>query len=405
MQVRTIDGDELVAWVEASHVPFANRSSATEEAEFRRTRIDFARTWAAVEADHIVGTLRSFATEMTLAGGGGLIADAVTNVGVSPTHRRQGVMTTLVHNALRMAANRQEPLSILIAAEYPIYGRFGYGPATEHASYAIDTRRAQFRGSAYGRVQLVEADVGRQAAMRVFDEFRRLHPGAIVRREYWWDLDMGLIEAFGQPRWRGFCVVYRDVDDQPKGLLRYHVDETWDQRLPKGTVVIDELLSVTPAAYAALWRYCCELDLVTSISAGDRRVDEPLPWLLSDARAVRQTARADFLWVRILDVPRALSTRGYLYEGRAVFDVIDSLGYGAGRFVLEAGPAGARCQTTTESAELSLGVQALGAAYLGGTNVSALVEAGLIEEHTPGAADSLDALLRTRRAPWCNTWF
>jgi predicted acetyltransferase len=385
-------------------VPFFNHPAA-DEVEFRRPYTDFDRAWAAVDGDGIVGTLSSFATELTLPGEAGLPADAVTNVGVSPTRRRQGIMSTLVEAALRKAAEREEPLSILIAAEYPIYGRFGYGPSTEHASYTVDSRRARFTDSAEGGVQLVEASVARQAAPQVYAEFRRLHTGAIGRRDPRWDLDFGLIEAYGRPRWKGFCVLYRDAADRVKGVLRYHVDMVWDQRLPKSTLAIDELLSVTPAAYAALWRYCCELDLVTSITADERRVDEPLPRLLSDARAVRQTARADFLWVRILDVPRTLSARGYLSEGRCVLEVVDARGYAAGRFVLLAGPQGATCQRTDESAELSLGVAALGAAYLGGTSVSALHEVGLIDEHTPGAVDRLDALLRTRRPPWSNTWF
>jgi predicted N-acetyltransferase YhbS len=149
MQVRTIEADELAAWVEAIHLPFFNHP-ATDEVEFRRPHTDFDRAWAAVEGDGIVGTLSSFATELTLPGAGGLPADAVTNVGVNPTHRRQGIMSKLVLAALVKAVEREEPLSILIAAEYPIYGRFGYGPATEHASYTVDSRRARFTGSAGG---------------------------------------------------------------------------------------------------------------------------------------------------------------------------------------------------------------------------------------------------------------
>jgi predicted acetyltransferase len=404
MEIRTIDADELTAWVEAIHVPFFNHPAA-DEVEFRRPYTDFNRAWEALDGEGIVGTLSSFATELTLPGEGGLPADAVTNVGVKPTHRRQGIMSNLVQAALHKAVEREEPLSILIAAEYPIYGRFGYGPATEHASYTVDPRRARFKASAEGGAKLVEASVARHAAPSVYDEFRRLHAGAIGRRDPLWDIDFGLIEAYGGPRWKGFCVLYRDAADQVKGVLRYHVDQAWDQRVPKSTLAIDELLSVTPAAYGALWRYCCELDLVTSITAGDRRIDEPLPWLLSDARAVRQTGRADFLWVRILDVPRSLSSRGYVQSGRCVFEVADTLGYGAGVFALEAGPQGATCRPTQESAELTLGVAALGAAYLGGTSVTALHEVGLIDEHTPGAVDRLDALLRTRRPPWSNTWF
>src|SRR4030081_3313820 len=82
MQVRTIQADELVAWVEAIHVPFYNRP-ATDEAEFRRPHIDLDRAWAAIDGERIVGTLSSFATELTLPGQAGLVADAVTNVGVN----------------------------------------------------------------------------------------------------------------------------------------------------------------------------------------------------------------------------------------------------------------------------------------------------------------------------------
>jgi predicted acetyltransferase len=100
-----------------------------------------------------------------------------------------------------------------------------------------------------------------------------------------------------------------------------------------------------------------------------------------------------------------MAARGYVSEGRLAFEVVDPLGYAAGRFVLEAGPHGATCQPTLESAELSLSVAALGAAYLGSHTVSTLDEVGLLDEHQVGAIDRLDTLLRTRRPPWCNTWF
>ena len=97
MQVRTIEQQELVAWVAANHVPFLETGSITDEAEYRRTRIDFERTWATFDGEQIVGTLRSFETPLTVPGGEQLAVDAVTNVAVSPTHRRRGVMTGLIH--------------------------------------------------------------------------------------------------------------------------------------------------------------------------------------------------------------------------------------------------------------------------------------------------------------------
>jgi predicted acetyltransferase len=405
MQVRTIDQQELVAWVAANHVPFLETGSITDEAEYRRTRIDFERTWATFDGEQIVGTLRSFATPLTVPGGAQLAVDAVTNVAVSPTHRRRGVMTGLIQNTLAKAAERGEPASILIAAEYPIYGRFGYGPATEHASYTLDTHLARIAMARVGSVEVVAPEVARQAAQPVFEQFRSQQAGAIRRRDYGWDIDFGLSEWPERPRWKGFCVLYSDPTGAPRGYLRYHVDSNWEHRLPRNKVVVDELVSVTPTAYTELWRYLTELDLVATVSADDRPVDEPLYWQLADARALRQTSRDDFLWLRVLDAPAALSARTYASANRAVIEIVDPLGYANGRVALEAGPDGATCRPTSESADVSIPIGALGAAYLGGPSLAVMQHAGLIDEHQSGAVARLDAQFASRPAPWCNTWF
>jgi len=405
MQVRTIEADELVGWVEAFHVPFLETGPAVDEAEFRRSRIDFDRTWGAFEGERIVGTLRSFDTQLTVPGGGMLAADAVTNVAVHPTHRRRGVMSGLIQNALARAAERQETFSILIAAEYAIYGRFGYGPATEHVSYTLDTHRARFLKSAEGNVEIVSAAVAREEAPRIFEQFRRQQPGAIGRHEYRWDTGLGLQEWPGQQRWKGFCGLYRDPTGTPRGFVQYHADSHWDHRVPRNKIMVDELLSLTPAAYIGLWRFLSELDLVATVSAEDRPVDEPLHWQLADARALRQEWRADFLWVRVLDVVTALESRRYSTRDRAVIEVVDPLGHASGRFALEGGPDGSTCRATSESADVSMGVGALSAAYLGGPSLVIMHQAGVIDEHRPGAVARLNAQLTTHPAPWCNTWF
>ena len=405
MQVRTIEQQELVAWVAANHVPFLETGSITDEAEYRRTRIDFERTWATFDGEQMVGTLRSFETPLTVPGGEQLTVDAVTNVAVSPTHRRRGVMTGLIHNTLAKAAERGETASILIAAEYPIYGRFGYGPTTEHASYTLDTHVARIATARVGGVEVVAPEVARQAAQPVFEQFRSRQAGAIRRREYSWDIDFGLSEWPGRPRWKGFCVLYSDPTGTPRGYLQYHVDSNWEHRVPRNKVIVDELVSVTPTAYTELWRYLTELDLVATVSADDRPVDEPLYWQLADARALRQTARSDFLWLRVLDAPAALSARAYATANRAVIEIDDPLGYANGRFALEAGPDGATCRPTSENADVSIGIGALGAAYLGGPSLAVMHRAGLVDEHHAGAVARLDAQFASRPAPWCNTWF
>ena len=142
-----------------------------------------------------------------------------------------------------------------------------------------------------------------------------------------------------------------------------------------------------------------------TVKAVDRPVDDTLPWLLENARAVRKAGWADFLWVRLLDVPAAMAARSYGTAGRLVLEVTDPLGFAAGRFALDASPEGATCVSTDERADLTIPVRTLGAAFLGGMRLSTLHAAGWLDEHTPGAVARGDAILAGGVAPWCNTWF
>jgi predicted acetyltransferase len=174
---------------------------------------------------------------------------------------------------------------------------------------------------------------------------------------------------------------------------------------PKGTLTVTELVAATADAYLRLWRYCCEVDLITRVQASDRPIDEPLVWLLRDGRALRQTGRFDFLWVRILDIATSLAGRRYGTEDRLVLEVSDPLGITGGRFALEAGPAGAACVPTKDTAELSMPVDALGALYMGGNSAVTLGRVGRIDEHAIGALARADVMFRTPLPPWCSTWF
>ena len=82
----------------------------------------------------------------------------------------------------------------------------------------------------------------------------------------------------------------------------------------------------------------------------------------------------DDVWVRLLDVPAALSARSYASAGRIVLEVIDDDlgGYGAGRFVLDADGGGADCRPTSDSPDLRIGQRALASCYLGGFSLQQL---------------------------------
>jgi predicted acetyltransferase len=407
IDVRRIRDDELREFIETSSAGFLERPDVDKITEEVRPLWDLDRTWAAFDDGRMCGTYRSWATELTVPGGKRLPAAAVSAVTVLPTHRRRGILRAMVEAEHEATRQRAEAFGLLYAAEYPIYGRFGYGPGLREATLTLDTRKTDFHADASGRVELAKADADTLAAIKaVFEEWRLRQPGEIRRRDYRWEFDLALRESVWEPPWKGFIALHRDPAGSVDGYARFHADDKWEQRQPGLTVTIDELHALNDAAYLSLWRFLAEMDWAAKIKAERRIPSERLPWLLTNARALDVSDVGDGMWVRIFDVARALEARTYDREGNVVFEVIDPEAPGGHtRVKLNAGPSGATCVRTDSAADLTLDISALGAAYLGG---SSLRDAGLafgVEEHRAGALADADALFRTLDEPWCSTFF
>ncbi len=214
--------------------------------------------------------------------------------------------------------------------------------------------------------------------------------------------------TFGEA-WKGFLVLHRDAAGGVDGYARYSTKTEWPDHIPQGTVEVEDLHATTHEAYAALWRYLASIDLVTVVRAESRRCSEPLPWLATNQRAVRQSSAIDGLWVRPVDVPRALEARAWERAGSLVLDVSEpgdeSRVAGTGRWLLDVSPDGARCTSTDRSADLALPLAAIGAALLGGTRLRDVVLTTGCDEARPGALALADSLFRTADEPWCSTGF
>lgn len=404
VEVRTIQEDEVDRWVTAMATGFLGHTHEGEGA-YRRPGMDLERTRGAFDEDEVVGTLRSFPTELTVPGGRTIRASALTNVSVTATHRRMGLMTRMITPDLRESRERGEAVSILIAAEWPIYGRFGYGPSTEHALWEADTGLARFAREVPCTVELIDKPILRRVGPRVYERYRLAQPGAIGRTERWWDELTGVVPRPFDPPKPGFIAIAVDDAGEAQGYLRYHVEDKWNARRPDGTLFVDELVGATADATARLWRYCLEVDWIARVRAQDRPADEVLPWLLRDGRGARQLERDDFMWVRVLDVRGALEGRSYSAPGRLVLDVIDSMGISSGRYALEAGEDTVTCGSTSESADLTMPVSTLGMLCLGGASLPLLADAGLLQEERSGALRRAHRMFRSDVTPHCNTWF
>ncbi|WP_329288688.1 GNAT family N-acetyltransferase [Streptomyces sp. NBC_01455] len=408
IDVRPITETEIPDWIRALNTGFL-RSPAVSEQETadRGAYMLLPRTLGAFDAGRCVATFRSFPQQLTTVGGAHVPAEAITNVSVTATHRRRGLLTRMMGTALTAAKERGDVVATLIAAEYPIYGRYGFGPATTATQWTVDVPRTgldrRWSGPADGgRIDLVDGEEVRKTGPELHARLSRTQPGVVSRVERWWQVNTGALKPDGTTWTEPFYAVYRSADGEVEGLVAYKSDDNWgDAKQPLNTATVKWLIGVTPAAERALWHYLCSIDWITKVKTGWRAPDDLLPDFLPDPRAARITTQADWLWVRILDVVRAMEARTYAGSGTLVLDVTDGDGLSAGRYRLDAGPDGAVCAPTGQSADLTLDVRELSALWLGEASAVRLAALGRVREEREGAASVADALLRTSRRPWC----
>jgi predicted acetyltransferase len=382
-----------------------------ESADERQLRYDrsFERrnsaVWDDSSADPLIpiATISSWISDLTLPGERGIPAWSITSVTVAPTHRRRGIARDLLGAELRTAASLGVPVAVLTVSEATIYGRFGFAPSAMSADWTIDTTRAKWIGpTPGGRVQLVPSEAVRDGAGReIVEAARLLTPGQAEYDGHLFERQFGLP---GKPEFDAFRVArYDDEAGTPQGFVIYknvRVDDVW-------TVEVQCLVTATDDAYAALWRYLFELDLVRKVTANLRSIVEPFQWQIQDARGARKTGERDHLWTRILDVKAALEARSYSAAGNFVLDVTDDLGFAAGTWVLDAGACTVNKAEAApaDAHRLAMSVNELAAIYLGGTSITTLVRAGRIRELSDGAAAAADASFRSPVTPWLSIWF
>ena len=413
--IRPVAEDELAAFLAVDqHASHGTPMSARARANFL-ARLEFGRTLAAFDGDTIVGGTGAFSFQMRVPGAMAAVA-GVSLVAVLPSHRRQGILSALMRRQLAEVSERGEAVAVLFASESGIYGRYGYGRASWQAAYRLQRGEVTLAPGAPAepglRLRIAEPLSARAELAQVYDRALAERPGLYARTGRWWDrLLTDLHSEDGSSR-QIRCVLAED-DSGPRGYAVFTSTERWDDDagLPEGVLEVSEAIATDAAATAALWDNLLSRDLVSEFRARMRPVDDPLLYLLADLRRVRSVV-SDGLWVRLVDVGRALAQRHYASPVDVVIEVADELcPQNAGRWRLAAGasaaPAGFRatCERTTAAADVVLPVWAVGAAYLGGTGLKAMASAGLITEATPGSLAALSTAMSWEPAPWCPMTF
>ncbi|MDQ0756544.1 GNAT family N-acetyltransferase [Arthrobacter sp. B3I4] len=358
----------------------------------------------ALHADIPVATFGTL--DKTLNVGFGRLLDTrlVTAVTVRTSHRRRGLLRRMMAEELGLARQEGLAMAALTASEASIYGRFGYGVATSEQSIKVDTSaRFVLDHTPAGSVEVADPKVLLELAPLVFDRLHRLTPGSIGRHEFYRQFASGSISRDDGEDTKVKVALHYGPDGAVDGYVSYKFGG-WAST-PYTMEVID-LVAATRAAYLELWQYLGAIDLVERVTWEEAPVDDPLPWALKDPRCVDASASRDMLWLRILDVQKALAARYYPVDGRLVLKVSDPLGLTGGTFALDV-VRGAGVVTEDRDAEvdLELDVAALSSMYLGGVHPATLAASGRLHEKSAGAAFRAAGMFAVERPAHCLTHF
>ncbi len=396
-EMRAIGVNEFEEWIGAMERGFGDHDDLNLTLHHPATGsapwVELDRSVAVLEGQEIVGTTHSYTFEMAVPGGS-LPIGAVSHVCVQPTHRRRGILTSMMRMQLADFHERGEPLSGLNTSETVIYGRYGYSVGSFREDWTIDRQHTHFSDSAEptGHVAFVPTEEVGDIFPEVYARATVGRPGVVARSSAEWARIV-----VDPPQSRGsasryFCVAYHSHN---------RIDGYAIYRNMGDTATVHELMAVTEEAYSALWRFCFSVDLRTRTIARKRPVDDPLPHMLTDPRRLQRTIQDSF-WLRLVDVNAALAGRKYRMDGQLVFEFTDPFcPWNEGRIKLEAGPDGARCTPTAETPDIGMSVTEMGSTYLGTVRFSGLARAGLVEEYSLGAVERADLMFSHHLQPWC----
>ncbi|MFF7761712.1 GNAT family N-acetyltransferase [Streptomyces griseorubiginosus] len=400
--LRVLRRDDWDEWYDNLLRAFGGIPEPAEERETFRELTEIDRSIGVWDDGRCVGTAGAFSFRLTVPGGASVPAAGVTMVSVAATHRRRGVLTSMMRRQLDDVRSWGEPLAVLTASEPVIYGRFGYGVGTYQLNADIDTARVRLSvppGTDDVRLRYAAPADVLDACEAVYARLVSRRPGMIARIPGWerlWLLDPESTRDGASPLQ---CVV-AERDGEVVGFVRYRVKADWDATGPKGTVVVSDLEALDPAGHGALWRFLFDLDLTSRIDIRRRPVDEAWQYLVSDIRRCSPLVR-DALHVRLVDVGAALEARTYQTPVDVVLEVEDAFcPWNAGRWRLSGDAKGASCTRTTDPADLALSVRELGAAYLGGVSLASLAGAGLVRELRQGSLAETSVGFGSVVAPW-----
>ena len=307
----------------------------------------------------------------------------IAAVMVHPAYRRRGYAGKLMRAVLRDMRERGVSLSLLAPFAHAFYRIFGYELATEAIEYRLKpadlpTSPEQSHLRAYRQEDL-------SSLMDLYEAEAKGHTLSVRRSEGHWKTSLSKKDT-------DVAVYERDGDVE--GYILYKISG-WQDRDPRRTLSVDEIVAATPRAREALLSFMAGLDpLVFGIKLYTPRGEPLHPYLRSSH--VDAKIEPDQM-LRLVDVEGALGYLERVPEAPLVLDISDDvIPENSGEYTVGDG----KVFRGAEAAEsVSLDVRQLAQLYAGYLSVRDLARHGLIKASLPEALELLEALF-PQGDPW-----
>ena len=307
----------------------------------------------------------------------------ISAVMAHPAYRRRGYAGELMRAVLLDMRERDVALSLLSPFAHLFYRVFGYELVTEEIEYRLKpadlpTSPEQSHLRAYREEDLT-------SLMELYTAEAKGHTLSARRSEGHWKTTLSKKDV---------DVAVYGRDGEVEGYILYKTSG-WQDRDPRRTVSVEELVAATQRAREALYSFMAGLDpLVYGIKLFTPRGEPLHPYLRSSH--VDAKIEPDQM-LRLVDVEGALGFLNRKADAPLVLEVSDDgVPENAGEFTVGKGEV---IRGVEAGERVSLDVRQLAQLYAGYLPAWDLARHGLIEASSPEALDLLDTLF-PQGDPW-----
>ena len=397
------DKDELEQYNKVVAYVFAENSIEDMATENAQTLPEW--TTAAFDDGRCIATMGTFPFTVRL-NGSPVKMGGVTQVGTLPEYRRQGLLRKIMTQGFAEMQERGQYLAILWASMGAIYPRFGYGLASTSVNYTFDPRFAGFESGPEptGKVTMMPKEDAFPIMKQLYIQRAAPRNLQIHRATVMWDTDNFRPSKKGQPV---YSAVYRNGDGEARGYIVY---ETEDRQSagpgPRQVFKIKDFGYLDMDAYRGLWEYIRRHDLVSTVEMHNVGEDDPAPDLLLEPRILRRSTQ-DAIWLRVVDIEKAMPQRPYGGRGELTFRVPDDrmCPWNNGAWLMETDGTTTSIRKTDRTPEIEMPLNTLASLIVGHRPATHYSRIGKLTANNDGALATADALFKTEYLPHCPNSF